>query len=150
MFKTEILGQLREDPNTVTNRRQPRDYDVQERTARAKKAAAASAGARKPKRGSDARDPASSLFSIAAHGASLPNLWRGPQRRPLPNPLRRILLREMLSSVSPEARGEGGEWERVYTAGSHPNDAGGLGVPWPSDYDGGSASPRDAHLGNAN
>ena len=30
MFKTEILGQLRKDPNTVSDRRQtePRDHDV--------------------------------------------------------------------------------------------------------------------------
>src|SRR5450759_4239681 len=102
------------------------------------------------RRGSDARDPASSLLSVAAHGAPLPSLWRVPQRRPLPNPLRRILLREMLSSMLPEARGEGGEWECVDTAGSHPNDAGSLGVSRPSNYDGGSASPRDDHLENGN
>jgi hypothetical protein len=63
----------------------------------------------------DARDRASSLLSVAARVDPLPNLRRAPECPPHANSLHRLLLREMLSSMPREARGEGVNGWRNFT-----------------------------------
>jgi hypothetical protein len=59
----------------------------------------------KEAKGTDARERAN-LFSIAAHGAFLPNVWRAAPCHPPPDPLYGLLLCEVLPSMPAEAGGE--------------------------------------------
>ena len=60
----------------------------------------------KEAKGTDARERAN-LFSIAAHGAFLPNVWRAAPCHPPPDPLYGLLLCEVLPIMPAEAGGEG-------------------------------------------